>query len=489
MKKILDHLRREAMDAEGLYQPHAFIIRLSKDNQVFPVPAGASGATSTASKNGQQDVTTSDIEGLAVFVHEYLHYLQNISTISGLYEFVLQLRRIVEFMDTLQPNRQSKGSAILSGPAQNSIATHANLRKLIQGETTPSDTRFDEEKYGDQIEVTRAWTTKASFDFGASTLEAARAHLSLRKTDTTGNIVDFDVEFGTEMICEGLAIEAQRAFLKHFGMTMDMGSIPATPYRVLRAVYGYYSGGDAPAMHLLRLGTLALQYTDPGARFVYLCQRLKDTGFPLEASPFPAFVVHGVLLDLNANLVDLFTKMLAPLMENYKRLGKDLAPAIQSIEDKFKDYLAMRAADPFFDLSMLLAPDPAAALAELMTKIPPCHIYQELGKEAALFVPIGDPHDISNLRYQAIISFVAPHFQGTEIWSTSEFESLDDDSREQLVGCPLYGACVAPQSKTSPDICRYRPWTTPIDPAQKEICIYGHATAIFTKSACGSLDP
>lgn len=89
----------------GSYSPNAFSIRL---------PAGTSIIDPKT-----LEVVQNDPEALSVLVHEYWHYLQNLTTVSGFISLVLQQNITSAFSETLSVagDGSSVGSAAFGGCA------------------------------------------------------------------------------------------------------------------------------------------------------------------------------------------------------------------------------------------------------------------------------------------------------------------------------------------------------------------------------------
>ncbi len=74
---------------------------------------------------------------LAVFLHEYLHFVHNFSTISGIYDFVVQLRLGRIYVNTTDVSGRCRGEPSLSTTSLDEVRGLLTWRKHLRGEAMP----------------------------------------------------------------------------------------------------------------------------------------------------------------------------------------------------------------------------------------------------------------------------------------------------------------------------------------------------------------
>ena len=118
------HIRRRH-SAEGAYYPDAFSIRIESD------PPLIDPATLV--------MRTDDAEDFSTFVHEYWHYLQNLTTIAGFSSFELFHDLASRFHETLVPHGDgtSVGSDGLDPPHLQAVDEIVELMIARRGEDCP----------------------------------------------------------------------------------------------------------------------------------------------------------------------------------------------------------------------------------------------------------------------------------------------------------------------------------------------------------------
>lgn len=114
-----------------LYEPNRFLITFDSGTSFLADPQN----------NGR---IKQDRRHLPVLVHEYWHYLQNISTIAGVKGFLAAQNQLAIFSGSLAPDGSgnSEGSARLTSPDMNLFGEFGCLIALIEGEPGPPNRAF-----------------------------------------------------------------------------------------------------------------------------------------------------------------------------------------------------------------------------------------------------------------------------------------------------------------------------------------------------------
>src|SRR5690242_11736000 len=98
---------RRLSEMLGAYAPNQFLITLGSDFELVD----ASGSR----------VPNPSWETLGVFGHEYMHYVDNISTLAGATSFVLSQQLAASLSATMDPDGSSRGSFGLSQEQQDAL--------------------------------------------------------------------------------------------------------------------------------------------------------------------------------------------------------------------------------------------------------------------------------------------------------------------------------------------------------------------------------
>jgi hypothetical protein len=107
----------------GGYLPNQFLILLDKEHSLLD----ASG----------QIVADLTAPSVFVFIHEYIHYLTNVSTASGYLSLAAWQRLVALFSGTLEPSGNCRGSRVLDDAGQMHVAQFLAYSDFHEGDTEP----------------------------------------------------------------------------------------------------------------------------------------------------------------------------------------------------------------------------------------------------------------------------------------------------------------------------------------------------------------
>jgi hypothetical protein len=178
-------------DVLGTYAPERFLIAL-------PPQFGIVNPADMA-------INRMDEKGLSVLFHEYVHYLQNISTPAGFHAFYRTLELWRLFRETVRPDCTSAGSLNLARERQTWIEQYLTLGDALDG-----DVDFEWSDAGlqpDRIVIENCDAQEIERPLGAMWTTVTEVILSGRATSGSGNDEQFSYAFGTIAIMEGIAFE------------------------------------------------------------------------------------------------------------------------------------------------------------------------------------------------------------------------------------------------------------------------------------------
>lgn len=411
---------------------------------------------------------------LAVFIHEYMHYIHNFSTVAGIYGFVAQLRLTKLFMGTVGVAGKSYGDSVLDQEALAELRGVAAWLAHLRGGQSPN--------LQDSSAITSAELTFLNVEFGQSSI-----HLSVQDIDVFFAEAKFDVKgrhgmespisirFGSDVLMEGLALEVERLlYSTQAGDTSFIEQAPPFPYKVARIAFEGFSGLQPSFEMMAKILVLALQTSDPGYSFFMIAQALKDEAANGSIEDSLAVITQATEEAIGGVIEALCDRTLLMEVQAFRNKGR-AGRGLSLMKDWCTTYLRLRQSKPFFELDIIAAGLDREALINLLKIYPPCPIFQETGPDDAdvemlLLSPAEpDAEQIKDLgATQGLLQFSARHLRGDRILATS---SLRHGS------CRFYGACKAPLATSSPDVCTKRPWES-FSPSDTEGCWYAQGVSL-----------
>lgn len=243
-------MRTELASALGFYSPTFFRIILSTDDEI-------------------NSIGTLTDENAAAFLHEYIHFLQDLTTTYGL----MNISYIVDFIKTVNANqrggadRQMHLPYILTAEKDNKVYYNAKLVKFYAGSTNNvTDAALVEVAINNEI-------VQSIGPAGPVDVSIERVRLRL----DTGAPPPQDYFLGSDSILESMAYEIE---------LMASGAIlpppPKFPYSAARIVADFIIPGfsDSP-LRIIALCDLALMDFNPGRLFYYILTQIREGNLPL----------------------------------------------------------------------------------------------------------------------------------------------------------------------------------------------------------------
>lgn len=435
----INHLHSTAV---GSYHRNHGLIRLTQDTSFW---------------NPHNEPT---LARLSVFVHEYLHFNHNFSTVVGLYDFVAQLRLLRAFCNTVDVNGRSLGSAVLTAEARAEVKNLLTWRSHLRGGAVPhvrSSLRRARVHPSFAGVKHYAFTTKLA----AQELECDGVIAMLDGAAVGMGDTPLEVSLGSEILMEGCAVEAECILFERSGVPAEMvrDSVPAYPYLTARTVFEGIAGVSPSSKFMCSVCVLALQSTNPGEAFVQIAMACKRPGGAFneedEESALDQFKASsGVFFraSIKRIIADLLPLEIAPFRER-GRAGRGLVRMIEWCNV----LLQQRIQDELFECTALdKAPD-LEPLVEILRTMPVCPVIQEvdaLGQMDELIffsdqeVPVDFVTEIAAA--QSLLHFSDSHLTT----DGSILPTPDAPARDGL----FVNACQAPLAISKSQTCRRAPW-------------------------------
>ena len=216
----------------------------------------------------------------SLYLHEYIHFLQDISTMYGL----MKLSDIILYTKAQATYAVSKGISNIKIPAHapsdvrlfSYVKRNYDLMPIYMGDTVRSLPRDNKHPFDkNMVKIVAIEEKKVIKPNIKEKIDTLRVTIE----DRDGN--KESIVFGGEIICENMASMAERGYLA------NLGKIPASPtieypYRLAEklAEYIYPNVTDLPAEWVFWMMDLCLSTAfNPGYVFYLLIKQLKEVDF------------------------------------------------------------------------------------------------------------------------------------------------------------------------------------------------------------------
>ena len=426
-----------AVSAIAGYLPEKLIIRLGTEIRIIdrngtPVPFPTSAA-------------------FAVFMHEYMHYLHNISTVCGLAGFVNTLELWRLFRLTIGPTGYSVGSSQLDG------ATKEHLERLMHVLATAKIARQP---------PLRTVVTPVSVEILSSTLEGKveDTHGAVLSTFVCDAVVRDDrgtaercrIEIGIPEIMEAAAWLLERRIASALAPDASESPVPVFPYKLVSALAEYLLPGIADETVLACI-LAALLSSDPADGLKEVLRVAKKA---TDEARDPLDAVRNAAAEVVTANESALLQRLSAIETEFAGNGI-MAVAIRTILSTARDALVRRRSNPFFEI--VLVEDLVTnrlSIDALMRQLPSCAVLQRNAGPAdeiqrdllASFRPRNadgsDPEDGLRVTH-AIFDFLGRHTEAGALMTTDSLPPRQ---------CPFYTCCDLRLRMVDPAICSSSPW-------------------------------
>lgn len=417
-----------------------------------------------------------------IFLHEYYHFLQNFTTITGLQSFLLWQDLLAEFSNVIRDDGTCTGS-IPDSDAQKEILAIINEILAAFGDSEPEN--CPEDKNVVDIEIRDSILDDRVFMFRNEPAKRHNLNLSLTTHFDDGSTIENSYKFGEIAIIEGLAYEIDRMVE---GAVLGKKEVPDDspffPYRMLREIAFFYLK-DIPLhrITLIALGTLSLLTNDSPYVLTILLEeykKLHENG----KTPKEALTI---LWENSREQVRMFVNTCIDSLNSYIQQHHErgiLEEAAKHVSEFSTKALLKRIEEPFFDIIPFTTN--TANLKEVFQILNtwlPCVTIQERDEGETditkdILVGFGDQKKNTDAGLIVSSDFMCTvntqlHYMFTHLDLDVGFipSMPDEDSL-----CPFFSCCPLPLKKNHEDICATEPWKS-YSKEEEESCWYGHGVA------------
>lgn len=373
------------------------------------------------------------LEKPLTFVHEYFHYLHNITTVHGVRSFEATQQLLAMFSRTMSLRGVSEGDRLLTPRERDFAAQYARTRRHYEGEIfRETDMHVSGEVIGrtdDRLRFALKWPgvwsqREEEFRLGGRAIKESIAHL----------------------------IERHVADL----MGLDPPRAPEFPYAVLERLFAFLAPGEREQpLTIAALGTLALLTVDAGRAVSKLFEdytKFRGRGL-LVRDALDAVADQVVRTEYQRN-ADVVTGTDLPSIVEMHR-GRATEKAVAFLCSESTRALKRRLKDPLFDLRPFLGNyDPEYAmrdLTELFRDVEPCEVLLD-GSVGSYRDRAKDSEGIDRTNHLMTLSaqqeFMLMHLHGEAFKPSAEVKGR----------CAFLHSCTHPNATEAPTSCEQTPW-------------------------------
>lgn len=408
-----------------------------------------------------------------VHVHEYVHYLHNTSTVSGLHLFVANLWLLRSFLHFTDRYGHVSGGRNPGKEERHWLNVGRDWLLALWGRDSWSD--------GERPRSVKVWRfgpaqpTVLTLDLRGSAHSVDLVSIDVDADCEGGKAAAGRVDVGYDLISEGVAYEVDREVRRANGAPeweLDRRT-EDYPYLFYRALVERWVGRSTRPLERIEVGVYALLTSSPAATLLELCTALRtETEGVSTHAGLPDSVASLVLKQFQAKAMDCINKTLHPELEALS-VGGDIQVAAQELRALFQAGFSLRTINPILENNFLSGPLTAEQLTYIIGHRLLDHcVLQEGPSGIGRLEWIGsgiagwDQKGVEALaRLQA-----ATHFARLHLTRAGDFAKT-----AQLSGtrCLFSGACKVERTGGMPEACRTRPWMKFMDAgADNRLCWY-----------------
>lgn len=375
------------------------------------------------------------------FFHEFLHFLHNVSTISGLAAFVNTIELWRCFRQTVEPGGFSRGSGDTSDAHLETLLswlTAARLKGRSKVTLRPAS-----------LAIRSVVTKEHVCDSSGDLLNLLECEATV--SDEHGRSESAVITIGTVELLECAAWLLEKRMVRALSPSEALLDVPVFPYRVVEALAEHMIPGvDEETVVACVLA--ALQSADAPGALKEVLELARDTR-ATAGGPIPV-LRNAVLAQMRAN-ASTVEAMLQNLEREFDGTGI-MAGAVRRIVTTARECLRRRMCNPFFEFEIIReVAGQKKSIADVIGTLPVCAVLQAnpgdknaVGRDMLLsLLPEEDEAQLRTLH--CVFDFVRRHR------TTDDFRPTSDAARLE---CPFFTCCDLPLRKSEPAICGSTPW-------------------------------
>ncbi|WP_199251932.1 hypothetical protein [Aeromonas veronii] len=422
------------MCAMASYLPESQIITLSNDILAFHDPENPIGFTNPIQ--------------FGVFFHEWIHYLHNVSTISGLSLFSIQVTLWSNFRWTMNEDKLSGGSQELS---EEHIINNKNMFTYIRHGRINNNAMIPSNIQPDNVEIIFFELLEKEIKNDQVTKP------STIKCDMTWNGKIFTLYIGILEMLESAAYMLESKLVSTMGETPI--SARFSPYHLVSTL----ASKIAPSLSnedIICCIITALQYNDPPELLLSILKDLESQ--PVDERQLFLKSHAKKLLQIQEDAVDETIRKIREMFPVHEPMGD----VVKLTLDRIENNISFRKTDPFIELSIIdITSKEICQIDEFIIQFGGCTIIQERhGEDDQIERDI--MYDLNNNDFDDFKSFgwkmmrAAFHFTMLHFDQHGKIKSTKELPESKYRKCPFYTSCNYKQRHDSGHICAQTPWET-----------------------------
>lgn len=402
---------------------------------------------------------------LPIHIHEYIHFLHNLSTPSGVVFLFNGLNFFFEFMRGTDHHGAYESQSHPQGSAQAFLKIYSLLQGQLVGELPPPEVKIKCWEFGAPMtEKVPLTILDHKFDSFNKTC------IDVKSTSYYGSSYEFTLELGIHFITEGIAYEVDRENRRKIGAWNNLDEhTPAYPYLAYQPLIDSLVGRETSLYERIILGTCALLEMSPGKGLLHACEMLKTE----KATYSRGFIEYVLELKKSLELFrqDLLNNVMPNMIYNF-RGSNTLQAGVKEYLKLISKSLAERCFTPFMELSFIHITSPDVFFRKIADLVPQW-ICQEKPNGKAEISLIGHP-DAVNVIDEVAISALQSAFHYVQLHLKADGRIIGTKEIPRT-HCPFSGGCQAQLQGDNLQVCNQAPWNTQFpeqDGIKNPTCFY-----------------
>ncbi|SDP93008.1 hypothetical protein SAMN05216303_11149 [Rhodoferax sp. OV413] len=429
----------------GVYSTSSFFTRFSSLADLFPV---------------DEDSCPSAIP---THVHEFVHYLHNISTTAGIRAAFLANAAVFTAAQFLIEEKKGVGKSSDESTQGDNIGFFIKNLNFILGSF--------EKNVSDKNEISKLfWNISHLQSYTQNYFPKSFAYQVTISGRLGCRTVDGILKIGLNFITEGVAYEVERELWEKRG---DLKKViddrtPIFPYLTYEPLVDYLVGRPTTPLERISVGNAALMHYSPSQGFVDACLALRKSGEKFEE------YLRGLMGNFESYVEGEFEGEINILREFYAHTDKLEVP-FENYLSRIKDAAKQRMKNPCLEALFLRKNLTSQTFLEISCSLAENVIVQEKADGTAVVDYRGNRNGLANSSNEDIIWFIvlcsAIHFVKQHFTSSGRIVATKFLKETK---CPFSGACHVELAEGNPEMCKKSPWK--FEPKNKEnkegVCWY-----------------
>ena len=291
----------------------------SYTNNYFRISFGSEVITSIKKMLLNSPLTETDNRSLSIFIHEYLHFIHNISTVSGFYEFYIYLLKYRIFRETVDINGICQSSKILSNQKKRLLQAYHNIINKLYG-----------------------CTENLNIDCKSIELIHNEINLDGINVKVSNYLINETINIGMTAILEGLAYELMSKINPDVIIATEF---PEQPYRIIKKITSKILNYELSQDFFVKILIISLQTNNPIETLNLILEDIKSRSLVLNSD----YLINSIRQRLN--IEDFIKGCVQDIQSQINAFNEsDLKNTLKLIFSKMELAWEERLTNPFMEL-------------------------------------------------------------------------------------------------------------------------------------------